>query len=51
MKTSVTVPSGACDTHMHFYDGAASAKPGTPNPGNYTVPMYRELQKSSGSSA
>ena len=34
-----------CDTHMHFYDGAASAAPGTPNPGNFTVPMYRELQR------
>ena len=41
----IRIPPGACDTHMHFYDGAASAKPGTPNPGNYTVPMYRELQK------
>jgi D-galactarolactone isomerase len=37
-------PRGACDTHMHFYDGA-SAAPGTPNPGTFTVPMYRELQK------
>jgi D-galactarolactone isomerase len=37
-------PKGACDTHMHFYDGA-SAAPGTPNPGTFTVPMYRELQK------
>jgi D-galactarolactone isomerase len=38
-------PKGTCDTHMHFYDGAASAKPGAPNPGTFTVPMYRELQK------
>ena len=38
------VPKGACDTHMHFYDGAGAA-PGTPNPGTFTVPMYRELQK------
>jgi D-galactarolactone isomerase len=38
-------PKGACDTHMHFYDGASSAKPGAPNPGTFTVPMYRELQK------
>ena len=38
-------PQGTCDTHMHFYDGAASAKPGAPNPGTFTVPMYRELQK------
>ena len=38
-------PPGATDTHMHFYDGAASAAPGTPNPGSFTVAMYRELQK------
>ena len=38
-------PKGAVDTHMHFYDGASSAKPGAPNPGTFTVPMYRELQK------
>ena len=38
-------PPGAIDTHMHFYDGASSAAPGTPNPGRFTVPMYRELQQ------
>lgn len=37
-------PEGACDTHMHFYDGSG-AKPGAPNPGTFSVPMYRELQK------
>lgn len=37
-------PKGTCDTHMHFYDGA-SAAPGTPNPGTFTVAMYRDLQK------
>jgi D-galactarolactone isomerase len=41
----IHVPKGACDTHMHFYEGAAAAAPGTPNPGHFTVPMYRELQK------
>jgi D-galactarolactone isomerase len=40
----IRVPKAACDTHMHFYDGAAAA-PGTPNPGTFSVPMYRELQK------
>jgi len=40
----LATPKGACDTHMHFYDGA-SAAPGTPNPGTFTVAMYRELQK------
>ena len=44
----IQMPKGACDTHMHFYDGALSAKPGTPNPGHYTVAMYRELQKKLG---
>jgi len=38
-------PAGTTDTHMHFYDGAASAAPGTPNPGKFTVPMYQELQR------
>ncbi len=42
------VPEAACDTHMHFYDGVAAARPGTPNPGRFTVPMYRELQKKLG---
>jgi D-galactarolactone isomerase len=40
----IKVPKGACDTHMHFYDGT-SAAPGTPNPGTFGVAMYRELQK------
>jgi D-galactarolactone isomerase len=44
----IAVPKGACDTHMHFYDGAANAKPGTPNPGSFSVPMYRALQKKLG---
>jgi D-galactarolactone isomerase len=45
---TIRVPKGACDTHMHFYDGVAAARPGTPNPGRFTVPMYRELQKQLG---
>jgi D-galactarolactone isomerase len=44
----IAVPKGACDTHMHFYDGERSAKAGTPNPGRFTVPMYRDLQKKLG---
>ena len=40
------VPPGACDTHMHFYDESVPAAQGGPAlPGNFTVPMYRELQK------
>jgi D-galactarolactone isomerase len=38
-------PAGTTDTHMHFYDGASMTAPGTPNPGMFTVAMYRELQK------
>ena len=37
-------PAGATDTHIHLYDGSAGA-PGAPNPGVFTVPMYRELQQ------
>ena len=37
-------PAGATDTHIHLYDGSPGA-PGAPNPGVFTVPMYRELQK------
>ena len=44
-EMKLKTPKGTCDTHMHFYDGAANAAPGTPNPGQFTVPMYRELQK------
>jgi D-galactarolactone isomerase len=36
-------PKGACDTHIHLYDGSAAA-PGTPNPGIFTLPMYRDVQ-------
>ena len=42
------VPKGACDTHIHVYDGQASARPGTPNPGRFTVAMYREVQRKLG---
>jgi len=39
-------PPRACDTHMHFYDQNVPPAPGGPPlPGNFTVPMYRELQR------
>jgi len=39
-------PSGACDTHMHFYDPSVPPAPGGPPlPGAFTVPMYRQLQQ------
>ena len=41
----ITVPKGACDTHMHFYDEKIPGAPGTFLPGTFTVPQYRELQK------
>jgi D-galactarolactone isomerase len=41
----ITVPRGACDTHMHFYDQSAPAAPGTFLPGNFTVPDYRDMQR------
>ena len=42
----LSAPPGSCDTHMHFYDrGVPPAPGGPPLPGDYTVPMYRELQK------
>jgi D-galactarolactone isomerase len=44
----ISVPKGACDTHMHFYDGETPAAPGTPMPGRFSVPMYRELQRKLG---
>jgi len=44
----ICVPKGACDTHMHFYDGKAPAAPGTFLPGHFTVEDYRRLQKQLG---
>ena len=42
----ITVPKGACDTHMHFYDQAVPGAPGTFLPGHFTVEDYREqIQK------
>ena len=45
-RPKLVAPPGACDTHMHFYDESAPSAPGGPPlPGNFTVPMYQELQK------
>ena len=41
-------PKGACDTHMHFYDGALSARPARPIPATSPCRMYREMQKKLG---
>jgi D-galactarolactone isomerase len=41
----ITVPRGACDTHMHFYDSKLPSAPGTFLPGDFTVADYRVMQK------
>ena len=41
----VSVPRGACDTHMHIYDSAAPAAPGTFMPGHFPASAYRAMQK------
>ena len=41
----LVVPQAACDTHIHIYDRAVPAAPGTLMPGHFDVPMYRELQR------
>jgi D-galactarolactone isomerase len=47
-KPALTVPPGACDTHMHFYDTTVPGAPGTFLPGHFTVEDYRKLQKQLG---
>ena len=42
---TIEVPAGACDTHMHIYDQAFAAAPGTFMPGHFPVEDYRALQK------
>lgn len=43
---TLVAPSGACDTHMHFYDAAVPPAPGGPPiPGAYGVADYRALQR------
>jgi D-galactarolactone isomerase len=41
----LAVPPGACDTHIHFYDAAVRAVPGTPMPGTFSVADYRAVQQ------
>ncbi|HVY08040.1 MAG TPA: amidohydrolase family protein [Burkholderiales bacterium] len=50
-RPKLVAPAGMCDTHMHFYDAAVPSAPGGPPlPGNFSVPMYRELQNRLGMS-
>jgi D-galactarolactone isomerase len=44
-RPELRAPAGACDTHIHFYDAAASVAPGAPMPGSRTVAQYREVQR------
>lgn len=41
----ISVPKGACDTHMHFYDQKVPGAPGTFLPGHFPVEDYRAMQK------
>jgi len=41
----ITVPRGACDTHIHIYDSAAPAAENTFRPGHFPVEDYRAMQK------
>ncbi len=50
-KPKLVAPPGMCDTHMHFYDTLVPSAPGGPPlPGDFSVPMYRELQQRLGMS-
>jgi D-galactarolactone isomerase len=43
---NISVPKGAVDTHMHFYDTSIPGAPGTFLPGHFTVEDYRrEIMK------
>jgi hypothetical protein len=41
----ISVPRGACDTHMHFYNTKAPVAQGTIMPGHFPVEDYRAMQK------
>ena len=40
-----SIPRGACDTHMHFYDTKAPVAQGTFMPGHFPVADYQAMQK------
>jgi D-galactarolactone isomerase len=44
-EPKLKAPSGACDTHMHFYDQAIPGAPGTFLPGHFPVEPYLAMQK------
>ena len=40
-----SIPRGACDTHMHFYDTKAPVAQGTFMPGHFPVADYQAMQR------
>jgi D-galactarolactone isomerase len=44
-RPRLTAPAGACDTHIHIYDGKIPGAPGTFMPGHFPPEAYRALQK------
>jgi D-galactarolactone isomerase len=47
-QPKLAVPEGACDTHIHLYDGKTPPAPGTAMPGTFTAADYRAVQKQLG---
>jgi len=44
-RPRLTAPAGACDTHIHIYDGKVPGAPGTFTPGHFPPEAYRALQQ------
>src|SRR5262245_12866921 len=44
-QPKLVAPRGACDTHLHFYDPSVPCAPGTFPPGDFSVEMYRAMQR------
>lgn len=42
-KPKLQMPAGACDTHIHFYNGRYQTLPGTPTPPDASVADYRQV--------
>jgi D-galactarolactone isomerase len=42
-KPKLVMPKGACDTHIHFYDGRYATLPNTPTPPAVGVAEYRQV--------
>jgi D-galactarolactone isomerase len=44
-RPRLTAPAGACDTHIHIYDGKMPGAPGTFMPGHFPPEAYQALQQ------